>query len=242
MEDARGSHWTKLIFNPASNAICSLTGLSHSRACVHEDIPVGDGFHHPRRQSGAAALGAAMETDPADLLENWTSVAVEHKPSMLQDVLSRRAIKIASPNGNIVRLGKETGVPRTYNRAVWALAPEARHHGSCRDLAAELGTIRRRNRNIRGHLAEGDLDVLVVAASKYTSFEGGIRWVSGFPDRPPVRLRRDSPGGKAHRRLPREDRWVGQHAEAWDGRAGDGRCAGVMDRRKPSRLETHGVA
>lgn len=121
MDDARGAQWTKLIFNAASNAICSLTGLPHGRACVHEDVRwVMDRIIDEGKQV-AAALGVEMETDPADLLESSIDVAFEHKPSMLQDVLSRRATEIDSLNGGIVRFGKDTGVPTPFNRAALAL-------------------------------------------------------------------------------------------------------------------------
>lgn len=121
MEDARGAQWTKLIFNAASNAICSLTGLPHGRACVHEDVRwVMDRIIEEGKEV-AAALGVEMETDPADLLEDSIEVAFEHKPSMLQDVLAERATEIDMLNGGIVRFGEETGVPTPLNRTAWAL-------------------------------------------------------------------------------------------------------------------------
>jgi 2-dehydropantoate 2-reductase len=69
----------------------------------------------------AEALGVEMETDPADLLESSIEVAFEHKPSMLQDVLARRATEIDMLNGGIVRFGEETGIPTPFNRTAWAL-------------------------------------------------------------------------------------------------------------------------
>ena len=121
LEDARGAQWTKLIFNAASNAICSLTGLPHGRAAVHEDVRwVMDGIIEEGK-AVAARLGVEMETDPADLLESSIEVAFEHKPSMLQDVLAQRPTEIDFLNGGIVRFGEEAGVPTPFNRAAWAL-------------------------------------------------------------------------------------------------------------------------
>lgn len=121
MEDARGAQWTKLIFNAASNAICSLTRLPHGRACVHEDVRwVMDGVVEEGKQV-AAALGVEMETDPADLLEDTIEAAFDHKPSMLQDVLAERATEIDMLNGGIVKFGEEAGVPTPLNRTAWAL-------------------------------------------------------------------------------------------------------------------------
>lgn len=121
LEDARGAQWTKLIFNAASNAICSLTRLPHGRAAVHQDVRwVMDGIIEEGK-AVAAKLGVEMETDPADLLESSIEVAFEHKPSMLQDALAERPTEIDFLNGGIVRFGEEAGVPTPFNRAAWAL-------------------------------------------------------------------------------------------------------------------------
>jgi 2-dehydropantoate 2-reductase len=121
LPDARGAQWTKLIFNAASNALCSLTLLPHGRACVHEDVRWVMDRVIEEGKLVAEALGVEMEMDPADLLESSIEVAFEHKPSMLQDVLARRATEIDMLNGGIVRFGEETGIPTPFNRTAWAL-------------------------------------------------------------------------------------------------------------------------
>jgi 2-dehydropantoate 2-reductase len=121
LPDARGAQWTKLIFNAASNALCSLTGLTHGRACVNEDVRwVMDGVIEEGK-AVAAALGIEMATDPAQLLEDSIEPAFDHKPSMLQDVLAHRPTEIDALNGGICRFGEETGIPTPLNRAAWAL-------------------------------------------------------------------------------------------------------------------------
>jgi len=45
----------------------------------------------------------------------------EHRASMLQDVLARRATEIDFMNGAIVQWGEKTGVPTPLNRALWQL-------------------------------------------------------------------------------------------------------------------------
>lgn len=121
LPDARGAQWTKLIFNAASNALCSLTLLPHGRACVHEDVRWVMDQVIDEGKRVAAALGIEMETDPADLLQSSIEVAFDHKPSMLQDVLARRPTEIDMLNGGIVRFGEETGTPTPLNRTAWAL-------------------------------------------------------------------------------------------------------------------------
>lgn len=121
MEDARGSQWTKLIFNAASNALCSLTGLPHGRAASHEDVRwVMDGVIEEGK-AVAAGLGIEMEKDPAELLEESIEVAMDHKPSMLQDVEANRRTEIDQLNGGITKFGEQVGVPTPLNKAAWAL-------------------------------------------------------------------------------------------------------------------------
>jgi 2-dehydropantoate 2-reductase len=121
LEDARGAQWTKLVFNAASNALCSLTQLPHGRAALDEHVRwVMDGVIEEGK-AVAAALGIEMEKDPARLLEESIEVALDHKPSMLQDVLAGRPTEIDQLNGGIVRFGEETGIETPLNRAAWSL-------------------------------------------------------------------------------------------------------------------------
>ncbi|HEX6222293.1 MAG TPA: 2-dehydropantoate 2-reductase, partial [Acidimicrobiia bacterium] len=121
MEDARGSQWTKLIFNAASNALCSLTGLAHGRAASHEDVRWVMDQVIEEGKAVASELGIVMEKDPAVLLEESIAVAMDHKPSMLQDVEARRPTEIDQLNGGIAKYGEQVGVPTPLNKAAWAL-------------------------------------------------------------------------------------------------------------------------
>ena len=121
LEDARGAQWTKLIFNAASNSLCSLTRLPHGRAALNPDVRrVMDGVIEEGK-AVAAALGIEMEKDPAILLEESIEVALDHKPSMLQDVEAHRPTEIDQMNGGICHFGEEVGVPTPLNRAAWSL-------------------------------------------------------------------------------------------------------------------------
>ncbi len=121
LEDARGAQWTKLIFNAASNALCSLTGLPHGRAALHPDVRWVMDRVIEEGKAVAAALGIEMEKDPATLLQESIEPALDHAPSMLQDVRSRRRTEIDQLNGGIVRFGEEVGVETPLNRTAWAL-------------------------------------------------------------------------------------------------------------------------
>ncbi len=121
LEDARGAQWTKLIFNAASNALCSLTQLPHGRAALNDDVRwVMDGVIEEGK-AVAKALGIVMEKDPAALLEESIEPALDHKPSMLQDILAMRATEIDQLNGGIVNFGKQVGVPTPLNQAAYGL-------------------------------------------------------------------------------------------------------------------------
>ena len=121
LEDARGSQWTKLIFNAASNALCSLTGLPHGRAALHQDVRWVMDEIIEEGKAVAAAIGIEMEKDPAILLEESIEMALDHKPSMLQDVLAHRPTEIDQLNGGICRFGDELGVATPFNRSAWSL-------------------------------------------------------------------------------------------------------------------------
>lgn len=116
MEDARGALWTKLIFNSASNAMGALTRLPHGIAC-EQVWPVMFAL----AQEGIAvskALEISLDSDPVALLEHGRKVAYKHKPSMLQDILAKRATEVDALNGGIARIGKEVGVPTPLNEAM----------------------------------------------------------------------------------------------------------------------------
>jgi 2-dehydropantoate 2-reductase len=127
MEDSRGAQWTKLIFNAATNPIGALTGLAHGVAC---DVPAVRKVISGLVAEGVAvadALNIELDSDPEKLVDHAREVAYNHKASMLQDVLARRATEVAALNGGIVNFGRETGVPTPLNQAIWALVEGLEH-------------------------------------------------------------------------------------------------------------------
>jgi 2-dehydropantoate 2-reductase len=116
--DARGAQWTKLLFNCATNPLCALTGLTHGELC---ELPatrrvVGELLSEGR--AVADALGIGFEDDPEELVDTLGRANYDHKPSMLQDVLARRATEIGSLNEALVAQARACGVPAPVNAAV----------------------------------------------------------------------------------------------------------------------------
>ena len=121
LADSRGAQWTKLIFNSATSPVAALTGLTMgglgATAEVRELVRglVAEG------RAVADALGITLDGDPMELIDDAAQHAAGHQPSMLQDVLARRATEIGVLNEGIVRQAREAGVPVPSHQAVTAL-------------------------------------------------------------------------------------------------------------------------
>jgi 2-dehydropantoate 2-reductase len=121
LEDARGPQWTKVIFNSATSPLAALTGLSVGRVCTDAGL---------RRQvdglvtEGVAVserAGVVLLRPPREAVDEAIAEAYDHKPSMLQDVLARRATEIDVLNGGIVAEGRRVGVPTPLHDCMVAL-------------------------------------------------------------------------------------------------------------------------
>ena len=121
LEDARGPQWTKVIFNSATSPLAALTGLSVGRICTDAGL---------RRQvdglvtEGVAVCeraGVALLRPPREAVDEAIAEAYDHKPSMLQDVLARRATEIDVLNGGIAAEGRRAGVPTPRHDCMVAL-------------------------------------------------------------------------------------------------------------------------
>ena len=133
MEDSRGAQWTKLIFNAATNPIGALACLPHGVAC---DLPALRKVISDLVAEGVAvadALGITLDSDPDALVDHAREVAYNHKASMFQDVLVKRATEVAALSGGIVKFGEETGVPTPLNQAIWALIEGLEHSWQNKD-------------------------------------------------------------------------------------------------------------
>jgi len=121
LEDARGPQWTKVIFNSATSPLAALTGLSVGRVCTDAGLR--------REVDGLIAeavavcdrAGIVLSRPPAEAVEEAIAEAYDHEPSMLQDVLARRATEIDVLNGGIAAEGRRVGVPTPRHDCMVAL-------------------------------------------------------------------------------------------------------------------------
>jgi 2-dehydropantoate 2-reductase len=121
LADARGPQWTKVIFNSATSPLAALTGLPMGPLCTDDGL---------RRQvdgliKEAVAVceraGIALLRPPAEAVQEAIEEAYDHKPSMLQDVLARRATEIDVLNGGVAAEGRRAGVPTPRHDCMVAL-------------------------------------------------------------------------------------------------------------------------
>jgi 2-dehydropantoate 2-reductase len=121
LEDARGPQWTKVIFNSATSPLAALTGLSVGRICTDAGL---------RRQVDGLVTegvvvceraGVVLLRPPREAVDEAIAEAYDHKPSMLQDVLARRATEIDVLNGGIAAEGRRAGVPTPLHDCMVAL-------------------------------------------------------------------------------------------------------------------------
>jgi 2-dehydropantoate 2-reductase len=127
LQDARGSQWSKLIFNASTNPVGALTQLHHGAATRFQ--PTGQLFNDliAEGEAVAKALGIQLHGDPRALVQKGANAPGKHKASMFQDVLAKRQTEVDFMNGAIVRRGEETGVPTPLNRALWELIKGLEH-------------------------------------------------------------------------------------------------------------------
>jgi len=127
LPDARGSQWTKLIFNAATNPVGALTLLHHGAATRFG--PTGALFNDLIAEGEAVAkkLGIELHGDPRHLVQKGANAPGKHRASMLQDVLAKRQTEVDFMNGAIVQWGEKVGVPTPLNKALWELIKGLEH-------------------------------------------------------------------------------------------------------------------
>jgi 2-dehydropantoate 2-reductase len=131
MADLLPAQWSKLIFNSAVNTVAALTELPHVALFARES-DFGDLGHlvHGLIDEGVAvatAAGVALRDDPWEM--NLLAVArgesahsdYAHRPSMLEDVLARRATEIEFITGALVREAERVGVAVPLSTAMYRL-------------------------------------------------------------------------------------------------------------------------
>ena len=121
LEDARGPQWTKVIFNSATSPLAALTGLSVGRVCTDAGLRRQVDGLVTEAEAVCERAGIVLVRPPREAVDEAIAEAYDHKPSMLQDVLARRATEIDVLNGGIAAEGRRAGVPTPRHDCMVAL-------------------------------------------------------------------------------------------------------------------------
>jgi 2-dehydropantoate 2-reductase len=121
LEDARGPQWTKVIFNAATSPLAALTGLAVGRLCTDARLRVQVDELIAEAETVCDRAGIVLMRPPQEAVAEAIEEAYDHKPSMLQDVLARRATEIDVLNGGIAAEGRRAGVATPRHDCMVAL-------------------------------------------------------------------------------------------------------------------------
>jgi 2-dehydropantoate 2-reductase len=121
LEDARGPQWTKVIFNSATSPLAALTGLTVGRVCTDAGLRPQVDALVTEALAVCERAGIKLVRAPGEAVEEAIAEAYDHKPSMLQDVLARRATEIGVLNGGIAAEGRRVGVATPLHDCMVAL-------------------------------------------------------------------------------------------------------------------------
>ena len=121
LEDARGPQWTKVIFNSATSPLAALTGLAVGPLCSDDGLRRQVNGLIREAMAVCERAGIVLERPPLEAVDEAITGAYHHRPSMLQDVLARRATEIGVLNGGIAAEGRRAGVPTPLHDCMVAL-------------------------------------------------------------------------------------------------------------------------
>jgi len=125
LPDLRPAQWSKLIFNATVNGVAALTGLPHDAHFAAEDGDSDLGhLVHALVDEGklvAAAAEVELRDDPWEMNVLATKRGSAHRPSMLEDVETRRPTEVELINGALVREAERHGVDAPLQNAVYRL-------------------------------------------------------------------------------------------------------------------------
>jgi 2-dehydropantoate 2-reductase len=121
LEDARGPQWTKVIFNSATSPLAALTGLPVGSVCTDSLLSQQVERLIAEAEAVCERAGIALTRPPREAVAEAIAEAFDHKPSMLQDILARRATEIDALNGGIAAEGRRVGVATPLHDCMIAL-------------------------------------------------------------------------------------------------------------------------
>jgi 2-dehydropantoate 2-reductase len=145
-DDIHGAHWTKLLVNNLANGLEAMSGLS-VRDCLHHPglrqigtLTLREGYRAIERAGlhlaplpgvPAPVLGFIGHSPLplASLVLSLSMGSLKTLSSTLQSLRRGRPTEIEYLNGEIVRLGQQTGMPTPYNSTVVAVVREVEQKG-----------------------------------------------------------------------------------------------------------------
>jgi len=131
LEDARGPQWTKVIFNSATSPLAALTGLPVGRVCTDSLLSQQVERLITEAEAVCERAGIVLTRPPREAVAEAITEAFGHKPSMLQDVLARRATEIDVLNGGIAGEGRRVGVATPLHDCMMSLVKGLERSWSC---------------------------------------------------------------------------------------------------------------
>ena len=121
-EDLNGLMWGKLVINSAINPLTAILGIKNG------DLLRLEPAHELMRLTASESAGVASQIgvklpypDPGTTAERVAQDTANNQSSMLQDIDRGAPTEIDAINGQIVKVGKEAGVPTPLNHTLWKL-------------------------------------------------------------------------------------------------------------------------
>ncbi|MCX7571594.1 2-dehydropantoate 2-reductase [Tumebacillus sp. DT12] len=127
-DDIRTEVWRKAMVNIGINPMTALHGLKNGELPLRTDLLAVSRSLVEEAERVAAAAGVALHDSFARVLDVCRTTA-GNRSSMLQDLERGRKTEIDAMCGEIVRLGKEHGVPTPCNERVYQQVLQAERDG-----------------------------------------------------------------------------------------------------------------
>lgn len=120
-DQIRNMVWTKTVNNSCMNAVCAVTGKTMFE--VINDPIVFTLVNSLLKEGVMVARANELLLGPDFYIDciDYIKEAGHHKPSMLQDIESKRQTEIDFINGKIIEYGERAGVPTPFNTTLRSL-------------------------------------------------------------------------------------------------------------------------
>lgn len=117
-----GMVWNKFLLNASGNALGMISAASFGEFATSPEarVVIKGAVDEVVRIAEAKGIRIPGEDYSAQVLKTCESLGVGMS-SMLQDYRANKRIEIDALNGEVVRLGKELGIPTPYNATLYAI-------------------------------------------------------------------------------------------------------------------------